>query len=340
MKPEVFDQELERLKPRLKVLSQELSSQRQKILNLHGEDMDSMVDRTTFVGILMLGTAIMVGVFLSLAFARRILRRIQLLSDSAERITRGDFVPPAAPAVVRDELDGLAVSINRMTDQLIRVVAAEKLMEGAEDERRRIAMDIHDQTLADLAAVRRGIERLGEDQLCQGNCSPAITTIETDLQRAIANLRAVMDDLHPQTLDILGLPAAIEAHLERLAERGDLPEFHFLAGGGVNELQLPRLVLVTLYRIAVEVVHNVQRHADASILEVGMELRGDQLLLAIEDNGRGFDFTPRRPGYGGGGRGLHNIHERARAIGARVNWGPSRFSSGTRFELQLPITVA
>lgn len=338
MKPDVFDKELERLQPRLKVLTQELSTQRQQILNMHGEDMDDLVERTTFVGILVLGTAIMVGVLLSLAFARRILRRIQLLSDSAERITHGDFVPPAAPAVVRDELDGLAVSINRMTDQLIRVVAAEKLLEGAEEERRRIAMDIHDQTLADLAAVRRGLERLGESSSCAGSCSPTVLTLETDLQRAIANLRAVMDDLHPQTLDILGLPAAIEAHLERLAERGELPEYHFLTGDGVTELRLPRLTMVTLYRIAVEVVHNVQRHAAASILEVGLEVRGDQLLLAVEDNGRGFDFAPRRPGAGSG-RGLHNINERARAIGARATWGAARFSTGTRFELQLPLTV-
>ena len=336
MKPEVFDKELERLQPRLKVLNQELSTQRQQILNLHGEDVDDLVERTTFVGILVLGSAIMVGVLLSLFFARRILRRIQILSDSAERITRGDFVPPPAPSVVRDELDGLTVSINRMTEQLIRVVAAEKLLEGAEEERRRIAMDIHDQTLADLASVRRGVERLGDNASCQGFCASAVQTIETDLQRAIANLRAVMDDLHPQTLDILGLPAAIEAHLERLATRGELPEYHFLGGDGVSDLRLPRLTLVTLYRIAVEAVHNVQRHAAATKLEVGLERRGDALLLAVEDNGRGFDFTPQRPGLAGG-RGLHNIRERARAIGATVSWGPARFSSGTRFELLLPL---
>ena len=106
MKPEVFDKELERLKPRLKVLNQELNTQRQQVLNLHGEDVDDLVERTTFVGILFLGSAILIGVLLSLTFARRILRRIQILSDSAERITRGDFVPPQAPSVVRDELDG------------------------------------------------------------------------------------------------------------------------------------------------------------------------------------------------------------------------------------------
>jgi signal transduction histidine kinase len=332
LRPELLDETLERLRPRLSALLTELNIQRQKLSSVNREDMDELVAQTTFVAIIVLAAAIVIGVFLSLAFARRILQRIKLLSDSAERITRGEFLPPPAPKIIRDELDGLALSINRMTDQLIRVVAAEKLLEGAEEERRRIAMDIHDQTLSDLASVRRGVEQL------QGNarCADAVVAIEADLQRAIANLRTVMDNLHPQTLDILGLPAAIEAHLERLAESGGLPEFHFLAGLRVAELPLSRLVRVTLYRIVVEAIRNVMEHADAGILEVGLEIRGNKLVMAVEDNGRGFDFLPRLPGVEGG-RGLHNIRERARAIGAKVDWGPSRFSSGTRFELQLPL---
>ena len=131
---------------------------------------------------------------------------------------------------------------------------------------------------------------------------------------------------------------AIEAHLERLAEQGHLPQFHFLAGAGVAELRLSRLAKVTLYRIAVEAIHNVQRHASASRFEVGLERRSDCLVMSVEDNGRGFDFVPRLPGEFGG-RGLHNIRERARAIGAQVAWGPARFSSGTRFELQMPLDV-
>ena len=332
LRPDHLNKTLDGLRPRLNSLLDRLNEQRQKVSSRHGEDIDELVARTTFVGIIVLGSAILVGVLLSLSFARRILRRIKLLSDSAERITHGEFVPPPAPAVIRDELDGLALSINRMTDQLIRVVAAEKLLEGAEEERRRIAMDIHDQTLADLASVRRGLEQLAGREACGQSVAP----IEADLQRAIANLRTVMDDLHPQTLDILGLPAAIEAHLGRLAEHDSFPEFHFLTGNGVSQLRLSRLAKVTLYRIAVEAIHNVQRHASASILEVGLEQRGDRLILAVEDNGRGFDYNPRLPGAEGG-RGLHNIRERARAIGARVTWGPARFSSGTRFELQLPL---
>ena len=327
-----FDETLKILHPLLIDQLNKLNRQRETLSNLHREDIDTLVAETTFVTIVVLGFAILIGILLSLAFARHILRRIQVLSDGAARITAGDFSPPPAPAKVRDELDGLAVSINQMTDQLIRVVAAEKLLEGAEEERRRIAMDIHDQTLADLATVKRKLEYMREE--CPD--TEDVKKIEADLQRAMTNLRVVMDNLHPQTLDILGLPAAIESLLEKTCEAPNSPEYHFLADEEVEALKLPRLTQVTLYRIIVEAFNNVMRHAHASQLEVGMRLRNDSLVISIEDNGRGFDPAPQLPNQAGG-RGLHNIRERARAIGAEVNWRSSRFSSGTRFELVLKV---
>jgi len=334
MQLEHFDQTLKVLQPHIIDQLNTLDRRREDVSALHRQDIDTIVAETTFVTILVLGAAILLGILLSLTFARHILRRIQILSDSAERITAGDFSPPPAPEQVRDELDGLTVSINKMTDQLIRVVAAEKLLEGAEDERRRIAMDLHDQTLADLSAVSRKLEQLRQD----ASCGEATAAIEADLQRAMTNLRVVMDNLHPQTLDILGLPSAIESFLEKSCASGT-PGFHFLADDSVAALDLPRLVQVTLYRIMVEAINNVIRHARANQLEVGMGLRSGQLVIAVEDNGSGFDHAPQLPTESGG-RGLHNIRERARAIGAEVSWRNSRFSSGTRFELILPVPDA
>ena len=70
-------------------------------------------------------------------------------------------------------------------------------------------MDIHDQTLADLATVKRKLEQMRDEAPGQQE----VSKIEADLQRAMTNLRVVMDNLHPQTLDILGLPAAVESLL-------------------------------------------------------------------------------------------------------------------------------
>ena len=313
-----FNETLKVLHPLLIEQLNQLNQQRESLSTLHREDIDTLVAETTFVTILVLGFAILVGILLSLTFARR--------------ITAGDFSPPPAPTKVRDELDGLAVSINQMTDQLIRVVAAEKLLEGAEEERRRIAMDIHDQTLADLATVKRKLEHMREGSAGQEE----VAKIETDLQKAMTNLRVVMDNLHPQTLDILGLPAAIESLLEKTCDAPGGPEYHYLAEQEVEGLDLPRLTQVTLYRIIVEAINNVMRHAHASQLEVGMRLRSGTLVISVEDNGRGMGPAPQMPSQAGG-RGLHNIRERARAIGAEVNWRSSRFSSGTRFELLLRV---
>jgi signal transduction histidine kinase len=211
---------------------------------------------------------------------------------------------------VKDELDDLALSINRMTERLIRVVGAEKLLEGAEEERRRIAMDIHDQTLSDLSSVLRGVQALK----AEGQVGEEVARLQEDLQRAMTNLREVMDNLHPQTLDILGLGAAIESHLERHLAKDSLPEYHLYISPEVEVIDLSRVVRLTLYRIAIEAIHNVIKHSRASRYEVNMARRGNELVLSVEDNGTGFNPAPAA---GGGGRGLNNIRERAHAIARR-----------------------
>jgi two-component system, NarL family, sensor histidine kinase UhpB len=318
------------LRPQLVSLAELSEKERRQMRGVHNQDFEELVARTTFVSIVVLGLAILTGIFLSLTFARRILHRIAVLSDSAGRIASGELVPPPAPSRARDELDDLALALNRMADRLIRVVGTEKLLEGAEEERRRIAMDIHDQTLSDLSNLLRAIQELQE----RSDCRLDAAKVEEDLRRAMANLREVMDNLHPQTLDILGLGAALQSHLERLLGHQG-PEYHFYAAPEVETPALGRLTQLTLYRIAVEAVHNVIKHAKASRIEVNLDRRGDTVLLSVEDNGLGFD--PARLDLVASGRGLNNIRERARAVGARVAWGPSRFTSGTRFELELPV---
>ncbi len=217
-----------------------------------------------------------------------------------------------------------------MTERLIRVVSAEKLLEGAEEERRRIAMDLHDQTLSDLSQLQRGLQDLNIDAAQQEK----YRELQQELQQAMSTLREVMENLHPQTLDILGLGAAITAHVERLHARPGLPEYNLYIAPAVEQSGLSRLTKLTLYRICVEAVHNVLKHAHASRYELAIEVRQNELILTVEDNGQGL---PDNVQTKSGGRGLHNMRERARAIGASVTWHASRFSTGTCFELRLPL---
>jgi signal transduction histidine kinase len=327
---ERFVEAINDLRPLFVGFAEQMQHRRAQLADVNSSDIDELVARTSFVSIIVLGAAIVLGVFLSLTFSRRILRRIQSLSESARRIAAGDLVPPAPPDEIRDELDELTLSISRMSDKLIRVVSAEKLLEGAEEERRRLAMDIHDQTLADLASIKRGIEKLKGES----GCTDAAALLEEEMTRAISNLREVMDNLHPQTLDILGLGPALESHLERHFSGPGVPVYHYIQTDKVDMITLSRSVSLALYRITTEAVHNVVRHAGANRYEVLLDVVDHHFLLSVEDNGKGFDFKKVADSDH---RGLHNICERANAIGAKSCWKPSRFSSGTRFELILPL---
>jgi len=326
---ERFRTAINALRPQLTLLAETTQKQREGIRQVHTQDIDTLVERTTFVTIIVLGMTILLGIALSLAFARRILRRIQDISENAGRIVQGDLTPLSPPETIHDELDDLTLSINRMTDQLIRVVSTEKILEGAEEERRRIAMDLHDQTLADLSSVLRGLRKLKGSDECCGDAS----ALEEELQRAMTNLRGVMENLHPQTLDILGLGAALQSYIERNLAKENLPEYYFHMPEGVDSL-LNRIQSLSLYRIAVEAIQNVIKHSKATRYEVCLDRLADAVLLSVEDNGTGFDVNTLGPGRG---RGVSNMTERARSIGAVVRWTPSRFTSGTRFELTLPI---
>lgn len=319
-----------KFRAQLSTLSNITQIQLNKIRHQYGQDINDLVERTAEVSFAVLALAIFLGAVISVYFSRRILNRIQQISDSAGRIAAGDLEPPPAPQSIRDELDALAVSISRMTKRLIQVVGTEKLLEGAEEERRRIAMDLHDQSLADLSAVLRGLQSLASQQH-EDDTRFRVITLEQDLNRAITNLRDIMDNLHPQTLDILGLGAALEAHLDRHCGNDDLPEYNLYIDPQLSELNLDRQQQLAIYRIALEAIQNVIKHARATRYEVNLELRDTLLVLSVEDNGTGIDSSK----ISGKGRGLNNIRERARAIGADVDWRNSRFSSGTRFELTL-----
>lgn len=321
-----------RFRSEITALTNLTAVQRQKLRDLHTQDIDELVERTALVMILVVGLAILLGIVLSLYFGRRILSRIQALSNAAKRIAAGDLSPPAAPDRIDDELDALTLSINRMAKRLIQVVGTEKLFEGAEEERRRIAMDLHDQTLSDLSSILRELQAFAASQ--DNPCQKQAEELEGSLTRAMSNLRDIMNNLHPQTLDILGLGAALEAHLAKQCEGSGFPQYHYYCDARIQDLGLSRLQQLALYRIGNEAINNVLKHADAGRFEVGLELRGEMLVLSVEDNGRGFVLpVPSKSS----GRGINNLRERARAIGAEADWTKSRFSSGTRFELRLPV---
>jgi len=257
--------------------------------------------------------------------------RLRKLADDAQAVCHGSLAEIPPPDKIIDEIDKVTECAARMTNRLVKVVAVEKIIEGAEDERRRIAMDMHDQVLADLTAITRKLEACRQipaaaDENLQGD----IKQLETELHEAIQTIREVIDDLHPHNLEILGLASAVEALCHRICKGNNCPQFYISIDAGIDT-QLNKLQSITLYRICHELINNIIKHAQCSRYEVNIRCKGKQLTLMVEDNGIGFDLKKAATS----GHGLDNIEERAKAINATFNWSASRFHSGSRFELNL-----
>ncbi len=234
-----------------------------------------------------------------------------------------------------DELAELSHCLTQMQGRLVEGINTERVLEGAEDERRRIAMDLHDQALSDLTHLARDLRSL------QSDVNPGsrvwhekYIALAGDLDEAIEGIRRIMDDLHPQTLDSLGFEAALRSYLERKLTRPGYPTWQVYISEDVDR-RLDFFQVLTLYRIALEAVNNVARHAHSSRCEIDCRITEDTLIFSVEDNGTGFDWT--QADIKAGGRGLSNMTRRANAIGAGLTWSRARFSSGTRFEMRLTL---
>ena len=211
-----------------------------------------------------------------------------------------------------------------------------QLANETETERRRIARDLHDQTLADLRRLMMLSDQLpssGEN----GHRAVDPAGFRNEIESVSTEIRRICEDLSPSALANVGFAAALEwaladsvAHLP--ADRRFEYEFH--CDEGIEAFLAPA-EQIHLYRIVQEALSNVCRHADCTAVRLCVRSADDQVVIELEDNGRGFDQTRE---VTSNGRGLTNIRSRASMIGATVSWsrGPER---GTVFTLRKSSTA-
>ncbi len=195
------------------------------------------------------------------------------------------------------------------TELLSRLVFAQ------EDERRRIAREMHDQFGEQLTALSRGIDAM--KQACSG--SPELSGHVTALEKIARQLDRDVDQLvwqlRPTALDDLGLRAALANYVQDWSRRVSIPaDLHV---SGLVDDRLAPDIETTLYRVAQEALTNVAKHSRATRVEVILERKGDSVVLIVEDNGVGFEADARSE-PDGDGFGLLGMQERASLIGATV----------------------
>ncbi len=240
---------------------------------------------------------------------------------------------------VRDRTAELAQANEALRAEMIERELAERgrtellgrLVFAQEDERRRIAREMHDQFGEVLTALARRIEMLqnvcdqGSDLSVQVK---ALSALAQQLDRDVDHL---VWELRPTALDDLGLRAALATYVQDWSKRVNMRvELHT---AGLIDDRLSRDVETTLYRIAQEALTNIAKHARASIVEVILERRPDQVLLIVEDDGVGFD--PIATGTADRGFGLLGMQERAALVGATLEI-ESALGKGTTVLLRLP----
>jgi signal transduction histidine kinase len=183
-----------------------------------------------------------------------------------------------------------------------------ELLNAQEDERRRIARELHDQMGQNLTALNLGLKSLRDSDPSATNLSRVRPLQELAAQTA-RDLHRVALELRPAALDDLGLVKAVRTLVEAWAERcrieADLATEAYDPAGVSSEIE------TTLYRIIQEALNNVAKHSGASRISLVLRRTADQAQAIIEDNGRGFETTRALERPDGHGRlGLVGIQER------------------------------
>jgi signal transduction histidine kinase len=226
----------------------------------------------------------------------------------------------------------------RESEQRMRLVASEaqqlsgRLINAQEDERRRIARELHD----DLSQ-RLGVMSVQLDLLRRSSDDPAsapvIQRLASEVGALSSEIHALSYTLHPAKLDQLGLDSAARGWCRDLDAQSGLA-FDFVSGDVPSDLS-PDAALC-LYRILQETTRNIVRHSGATAARVELSMEADGLHLTVEDPGRGFDLT--RAGTSGG-LGLVSMRERVRLLKGTlvIDSEPGR---GTRVEAVVPIAAS
>jgi signal transduction histidine kinase len=212
-------------------------------------------------------------------------------------------------------------------------VARESMQVRAEEERQRIANDLHDETLPALSAVARMTDKLGLDE----SNNQISRQMREKLDQAISEMRRVINDLHPSVLETMGFKPALE-NLLAILERDSEIVGEFIDKDASDDYGFNEFTRLQLYRIVQESLNNVEKHSKATKVVLKILTEDATLNISIIDNGKGINPALIRKDS----HGLVNIRQRAQLIGAFVDWKkPQDFDSGTEVFLSIRIpTVA
>jgi two-component system, NarL family, sensor histidine kinase UhpB len=270
------------------------------------------------------GLVVLVNVYL----VRRVVGPLQALTAFARRVDLTSLrqrIPGAKPT---SEAGALALTFNEMLSRLEseRREATGRVLRAQEEERLRIAQELHDQVGQELTAVLLSVSRIASE--VPPSRREDVMAVHESVRNSLEDVRRIAIELRPEALDDLGLASALAVLSERFSQHFQLE---------VSEDIAPDLPLLSaeaelvVYRVAQEALTNVARHAASGRARLTLNEDGGHLILTVRDYGLGL------PAGNTTGAGIRGMRERAALIGARLDIGNSRSGAGCEVRLDVPL---
>jgi len=309
-------------------------------VGLGEQRLNAIIDSTTRRMLLTTFYVAVAGVLAATLLTWLLTRPILDLVTTTNRVRQGDLTA-RAPHWTDDEIGTLANAFNGMISDLetsqqavIEKEAARshllsQLVEAQEEERKRIARDLHDDVGQALTSALVGIKVL-EQSAPGAETQTKIAALRQVLNQTLTRVRLLSRQLRPSALDDLGLAAALERYISEFMSR--YPEMTVDLHCDVAT-RLPATVEISLYRIMQEAMTNSARHSGATTLSVLVTQREGRIQAIVEDNGHGFDVSSAR--RAGSSVGLHSMIERSELLGGKLNIESN--ADGTTVYVEIPL---
>ena len=268
--------------------------------------------------------------------ARRIIQPLQKLESKAAALAWGDFEGIKEPVggiseinQLQNELQEMARKVQSAQEGLRDYIGA--ITSAQEDERHRLARELHDDTIQAVIALKQRVQLI-EKTVKDKKVRQSLEELASLSEQTIENLRRLTRALRPIYLEDLGLVTALEMLARETSDNNSL-SVNFQKSG--QERRLAGEVELVLYRIAQEALNNVIRHAKADNAALHITYEDNNIELEVNDNGIGFQIPNSPTDFAPSGHfGLLGMHERAELIGARLKI-ESALGGGTRLIVRL-----
>ena len=265
------------------------------------------------IGLIVVAGIISVGV-------RRVTDPIQNLAVQTQQVAAGDYDAQVNLSRIK-EIRDLGMAFNEMVQQIRKYRAGVRqyvadITKTQEEERKRIARELHDDTVQSLIAMGQRIELIKETLDDPEEARARLSEVRSMVTGVIASVRQFSRDLRPLTLEDLGLPASMQYLVNQLAQSEGI-EVNLKVEGEPEGL--PADMEVAIYRILQEALNNVKKHAYATQVKVTALFTQSQIKLTVQDNGQGFEVPETLTDFASNGSfGMMGLQERAKLFGGNV----------------------